>query len=251
MTISSSRAVICCPVPCIWNSSFLCTGVKSAFAPEGGRAGRAQRPPADSERTPGTHEPRSFGRRRNGNGWWSRNLKKTPHNSFIRPSHSDALNTCFSLNLEIFCFLRKMRRPDYIGHIMWKKAVRTLTTATPTFTNNIFSPPTYVRERAIHPEELSQTARAILCYFSCIITFLILPVLPEYNNFLVKHEYWNMNSAALNDWWVRNGDTYFLSALILSEEQKSFIPILLEEQQQGHENYYSNYLQVIVSRYWI
>lgn len=39
---------------------------------------------------------------------------------------------------------------------------------------------------------------------------------------------------------------YFLSALIiLSEEQKSFVQVLLEEQQQGHENYYSECL------YWI
>lgn len=33
---------------------------------------------------------------------------------------------------------------------------------------------------------------------------------------------------------------YFLSAfIILSEEQKSFVQVLLEEQQQGYENYYS------------
>lgn len=45
--------------------------------------------------------------------------------------------------------------------------------------------------------------------------------------------------------------TYFLSALAHSEEQKKFIQILFKEQQRGYENYYSNYLQVIVIQYWI
>lgn len=106
---------------------------------------------------------------------------------------------------------------------------------------------------AIHPVELSQTARAILCYFSCIITFLILPVLPEYYNFLVKHEYWNMNSAALNDWWPRNGDTYilFVSLNTLWITQKVYSDLIRGTAAGTWKLLVSNYLQVIVIWYWI
>lgn len=50
-------------------------------------------------------------------------------------------------------------------------------------------------------------------------------------------------------------DTYFLSALILSEEHKRFIQIWLEQQGHGSKDMkittVSNYLQVIEIWYWI